>query len=127
MLLLVVVLVQAYYHLSPVEVTAEAKALDAEAALLAAVTDNGFRAYGILAPEGMDPVAFREITSAPAENWNKVAGTPLWLQGADTPGPEWTYALQFTADAAGSERGDGAIFYGWVNSSGQGALGWQCS
>lgn len=77
--------------------------------------------------EGMDPVAFREITSAPAENWNKVAGTPLWLQGADTPGPEWTYALQFTADAAGSERGDGAIFYGWVNSSGQGALGWQCS
>ena len=77
--------------------------------------------------EGMDPVAFPEITSAPAENWNKVAGTPLWLQGDDTPGPEWTYALQFTADAAGSERGDGAIFYGWVNSSGQGALGWQCS
>jgi len=57
-LLLVVVLVQAYYHLSPVEVTAEAKALDAEAALLPAVTENGFRAYGILAPEGMDPVAY---------------------------------------------------------------------
>lgn len=57
-LLLVVVLVQAYYHLSPVEVTAEAKALDAEATMLPAVTDNGFRAYGILAPEGMDPVAY---------------------------------------------------------------------
>jgi len=76
--------------------------------------------------EGADPVEYPPGVAPASEGWNKVGGTPVWLQGDETPGPEWGYALQLEAGFAGDERGDGAIFYGWVNEAGQGALGWQC-
>jgi hypothetical protein len=76
--------------------------------------------------DGLDPDDFVPGADVGDEPWNKVGGTPLWLQGDDTPGPEWEFALQFDAGRAGEDRGDGAIFYGWVNADGAGALGWQC-
>jgi hypothetical protein len=75
----------------------------------------------------LDPIDYRGAGGFTPAQGNKVGGSPAWLQGDDTPGPEWRFAFQFDADRAGSERGDGAIFYGWVNDAGQGALGWQCS
>jgi hypothetical protein len=76
--------------------------------------------------DGADPAEYPPGSGTMTESWNKVGGTPVWLQGDETPGPEWAYVLQVEAGLAGNERGDGAIFYGWVNDSGQGALGWQC-
>jgi hypothetical protein len=76
---------------------------------------------------GADPLEYPLEATLGHERWDKVGGTPVWLQGDDTPGPEWDYAFQFDAARAGSDRGDNAIFYGWVNGAGQGALGWQCS
>ena len=59
-------------------------------------------------------------------DWNKVGGTPLWLQGPERPpGDGWSYAFQFVADCA-EERGDGAVCYGWTDGRGGVAFGWQC-
>jgi hypothetical protein len=67
-------------------------------------------------------------TEATEADWNKVGGTALWLQFDETPeAGNWNFAFQFEAARAGSERGDGAIFYGWTDDDGAGALGWQCS
>ena len=73
--------------------------------------------------DGADPAEFGQVTSA--DDWNKVGGTPVWLQDDDTPGPTWSYVFQVEAGMAGSERGDGAVFYGWMSEAGEGALGWQ--
>jgi hypothetical protein len=74
---------------------------------------------------GADPEEWGHNDTAPIE-WNKIGGVPIWLQGDDTPGSEWRFAFQFDADPAGGERGDGAVFYGFVSDDGRGALGWQC-
>ncbi|MEO6532865.1 MAG: HEAT repeat domain-containing protein [Pseudolysinimonas sp.] len=76
--------------------------------------------------DGADPAEYPPEAEITTEGWNKVGGTPVWLQGDDTPGPEWGYVLQVDAGLTGCDRGDGAIFYGWINDAGQGALGWQC-
>lgn len=47
-----------YYRLTPAELSEEAKALLAETAHMAQLTDNGYRMHGLLAPEGMDPVVY---------------------------------------------------------------------
>ncbi len=47
-----------YYRLTPVELSEEAKTLLAETAHMGQLTDNGYRLHGLLAPEGMDPVAY---------------------------------------------------------------------
>jgi hypothetical protein len=60
-------------------------------------------------------------------HWNKLGGTPRWLQGEESPpGEGWSFAFQFSADSAGGERGDGAECYGWTHSDGRAAFGWQC-
>jgi hypothetical protein len=60
-------------------------------------------------------------------DWNKVGGTPAWLQYDQTPpGDSWTFAFQFTASWAGHEFADGAECYGFVTPDGQGAFLWQC-
>ena len=60
-------------------------------------------------------------------DWSKIAGTPLWLQGEQSPpGPGWNFAFQFAAGTAGDDRGDGAICYGWTHPDGTAAFGWQC-
>ena len=79
--------------------------------------------------DGLDPVLWSSEPAVPVSRaqWNKIGGTPIWLQNDDTPETgEWTCEFQFEADLAGSERGDGAVFYGWTDSAGAGALGWQC-
>ena len=60
-------------------------------------------------------------------DWNKIGGTPQWLQGAEEPpGEGWRFAFQFSAGWAGRELGDGAECYGFVREDGTGALLWQC-
>lgn len=76
--------------------------------------------------DGLDPASFSTGYDATKAEWNKVGGTPIWLQGDTTPGPEWSFAFQFDADWSGADRGDGAVFYGWTSTAGGGALGWDC-
>lgn len=60
-------------------------------------------------------------------DWNKLGGTPLFLQGEDwPPGEGWRFAFQFSAGWAAQELADGAECYGFVNESGAGAFLWQC-
>jgi hypothetical protein len=60
-------------------------------------------------------------------DWNKIGGTPLWLQAEEPPpGEGWRFAFQFSADWAGRELGDGAECYGFVRDDGTGAFLWQC-
>jgi hypothetical protein len=60
-------------------------------------------------------------------DWNKIGGTPAYLQGEDRPpGTGWAFAFQFTAAWAGHEFGDVAECYGFLNSDGRGAFLWQC-
>jgi hypothetical protein len=56
-----------------------------------------------------DPPAERDDD----RDWNKVGGTPLYLQGGPPPG-EWQFLFQFTAHLAGREMADGAQCYGLI-------------
>lgn len=49
---------QVFYMLSPVALSLESVALNERAAKLPVVTENGYRAYGLLAPKDMDPVGY---------------------------------------------------------------------
>jgi hypothetical protein len=72
----------------------------------------------------LDPGTNRR--DAPGD-WNKLGGTPLFLQGEQLPpGERWSFAFQFSASWAGRELGDGAECYGFVREDGTGAFLWQC-
>lgn len=51
-------LVQTYYHLAPVAPSDDTRWLDGEAKGQPTVTENGYRAYGVLAPPSVDLVKF---------------------------------------------------------------------
>jgi len=71
-----------------------------------------------------DPDALRREQHG---DWNKVGGTPRYLQGEETPpGEGWRFAFQFGADYTGRELGDGAECYGFIDADGRGAFLWQC-
>ncbi len=57
-LLAAVVVVQTYYHLTPVPLSADALGLNARAENLPTATENGYRLYGLSAPRDQDPVTF---------------------------------------------------------------------
>ena len=57
-LIAAVVVVQTYYALTPVPLSKEAEELNARAAKLPSVTENGYRLNGLLAPRGQDPVVY---------------------------------------------------------------------
>jgi hypothetical protein len=57
-LIAAVVVVQTYYALTPVPLSKEAEELNARAAKLPTVTENGYRVHGLLAPKQQDPVAY---------------------------------------------------------------------
>jgi hypothetical protein len=57
-LIAAVVVVQTYYALTPVPLSKQAEELNARAAKLPTVTENGYRLNGLLAPRGHDPVAY---------------------------------------------------------------------
>jgi len=59
-------------------------------------------------------------------DWNKIGGTPHWLQGEESPEAGWEFLAQFTADLLATERGDGAECYLWQHPDGRVAFGWQC-
>lgn len=47
-------------------------------------------------------------------DWNKIGGTPRYLQGGPPPG-QWRFLFQFTAQHVGRELGDGAECYGLID------------
>ena len=57
-LVAVLVAMQTYYHVTPVALSDEALELNARAAKLPTLTENGFRLYGLLAPREQDAVVF---------------------------------------------------------------------
>jgi hypothetical protein len=57
-LLTVAIAVQTYYHLTPKTLSAEALGLNARAAKLPTVTENGYRLNGLLAPREQDAVVY---------------------------------------------------------------------
>jgi HEAT repeat protein len=84
--------------------------------------------------DGLDPERW-EWPELPPEtyrkdepgDWKKLGGTPLFLQGEESPpGDGWSFAFQFSAAWAGRELGDGAACYGFVRDDGAGAFLWQC-
>lgn len=84
--------------------------------------------------QGADPTEWEWPAPTPDElprdghgDWNKIGGTPLFLQGEEfPPGEDWRFAFQFTAGWAAEEMGDGAQCYGFVRGDGTGAFLWQC-
>ncbi len=83
--------------------------------------------YASLQPWADPEIWERDDAGLDDGHWNKIGGTPLWLQNPDTPpGDGWDFAFQFGADSAGEELGDGAECYGFLNHDGTGALLWQC-
>ena len=53
-------------------------------------------------------------------DWNKVLGTPRWLQGDETPvEPGWRFVFQYTAYRMGREMADGAECYGLLHDDGR--------
>ena len=75
---------------------------------------------------GHDPESWADVDGSGEgpdddRDWNKIGGTPRWLQYPDTPeGPGWRFLFQFTASWAGHELGDGAEVYGFVHDDGRG-------
>lgn len=68
-----------------------------------------------------------EYPAESEDGWNKLGGTPQFLQGeGGPPGEGWRFAFQFSASWAGEELADGAECYGFINTDGRGALGWDC-
>jgi hypothetical protein len=88
----------------------------------------------VVLEEGLDPPDWTWPELEPGAqlgltigDWNKVGGTPLFLQSEDDPpGDGWRFAFQFTAERVGRELADGAECYGFVNANGTGAFSWQC-
>lgn len=88
--------------------------------------------YFVLQP-GLDPSDWTPPDLEPSHDvddegdWNKVGGTPRWLQGEESPtGAGWEFAFQFSASTVGFERADGAECYGWIHPTGTAAFAWQC-
>lgn len=83
---------------------------------------------------GADPLSWswpehpeNTYLETPSSDWNKIGGTPMYLQGEDVPpGDGWQFAFQFTAAWTGGEIADGAECYGFAREDGQGAFLWQC-
>ncbi len=67
-LLVAVIVLQVGYRLTPTSLSEEAQALAREVERLPRQTDNGYRLAGLLAPEGLNPVAYgRCVTEAETE------------------------------------------------------------
>ena len=50
-------------------------------------------------------------------DWNKIGGTPRYLQGGPADPGRWRFLFQFTAAAVGHELADGAECYGFIDAS----------
>ncbi len=70
--------------------------------------------------EGLDVPDWQAIGAEAAEDrdddrdWNKIGGTPRYLQTGPPPG-KWRFLFQFTASHVGHEMGDGAECYGLMS------------
>jgi hypothetical protein len=80
--------------------------------------------------EGRDPPAWDETWLEEPDSdfdWNKLGGTPRFLQAEEWPeGEGWAFLAQFTAGYVGHEFGDVAECYVFVADDGRGAFFWQC-
>jgi hypothetical protein len=77
--------------------------------------------------QNADPPEWDEPGGESRTDWNKIGGTPRYLQSEELPpGEGWKFAFQFGADNVGRELADGAECYGFVDETGRGAFLWQC-
>lgn len=79
LLIAAIVIVQTYYHFTPVPLSAEAQALNARAAKLPEVTENGYRLNGLEAPREQDPVAYGQCL---ASAWEQLRDSQTAAAGA---------------------------------------------
>jgi hypothetical protein len=76
--------------------------------------------------EGLEPLEWQEFDAARKDDrdddrdWNKIGGSPRYLQGGP-PDPEGLrFLFQFTADQVGHEMGDAAECYGFIDDARRG-------
>ena len=53
-------------------------------------------------------------------DWNKIGGTPRYLEGGPADPGRWRFLFQFTAAAVGRELADGAECYGFIDEERRG-------
>jgi hypothetical protein len=74
--------------------------------------------------EGFDPVEWRwdEVPEGPDDDrdWNKVGGSPRYLQGGPPDPERLRFLFQFTAATVGHELADGAQCYGLMDAERRG-------
>lgn len=77
---------------------------------------------------GFEPTAWSESDPGLDDReWNKVGGTPRFLEGEEQLEDEgWNFLFQFSAEYIGFELGDGAECYGYYSQDGRGLFFWQC-
>lgn len=77
--------------------------------------------------DAADPASWQPDQDTMVEDWNKIGGTPRFLQDEQwPPGDGWRFAAQFTAGWAGRELADGAECYIFVRDDLNAAFLWQC-
>jgi hypothetical protein len=70
-----------YYRFTPVALSAEANALLAETAHMVQLTDNGYRMHGLLAPDGMDPLAYGKCYAQTRKKYSEARQSPSLASG----------------------------------------------
>lgn len=92
---------------------------------------RGLRESAAALVEGRDPPDWSSVGPDMEKtdfDWNKVGGTPLFLQSDEWPrGDGRRFLAQFTAALVGHDFGDAGECYVFVTDDGRGAFFWQCS
>ncbi|HPV22768.1 MAG TPA: hypothetical protein PLJ65_01220, partial [Casimicrobium sp.] len=99
-LIAAVVVVQTYYALTPVPLSKEAEELNARAAKLPTVTENGYRLNGLLAPAGQDPVVYGKCIAAADEQRTKDAVRQRDTAPSPADKPAWDAYWKSSSDRA---------------------------
>jgi len=86
----------------------------------------GFIIYDVDLIPGADPASWPSDGQweAMQDDWNKVGGTPLTLQGGEEKflAEGWRFLASFGADYVGHGMGDGAHCCVWIHPDGRGVL-----
>jgi hypothetical protein len=76
--------------------------------------------------EGKEPLEWQEFDAGREDDrdddrdWNKIGGSPRYLQGGPLDPEGLRFLFQFTADQVGHEMGDAAECYGFIDDARRG-------
>jgi hypothetical protein len=76
-----------YYRFTPVALSAEANALLAETAHMTQLTDNAYRMHGLLAPEGVDALAYGKCYAQTWKKYSEARQSPSFASGELSAAP----------------------------------------